>query len=152
MTTIEMLRESLRRSPLDDLTYFALADALEEAGRHCEADRYRRLKPAMPDVVRLFALYYGKPENDAWGSLHVVLDDRNVDDDSVRHCLRWATENGDADGVVLAQLLLRMSKRQRKKISILSMNPFMPRLPEAFDWGDVALTSAQPPVSWDELK
>lgn len=44
-------------------------------------------KPTIPDVIDRFRAYFAQPSNGAWGSLHIVLDDNNVDDDSVRFCI-----------------------------------------------------------------
>lgn len=73
-------------------------------------------KPTIPDVVSDFTDYREKPGNGAWGSLHIVLDDGNVTDDDVRFCIDWAEHNGDSDGKRLGEVLLRMSKTQRKKL------------------------------------
>lgn len=73
-------------------------------------------KPTIPDVLPLVQAYYAKPGNFAGGGLHVVLDDGNVGDGSVQFCIDHARENGDEDGVVLGELLLRMSKTQRSKL------------------------------------
>jgi hypothetical protein len=73
-------------------------------------------KPTIPDVVPLIRAYYAKPGNGAGGNLHIILDDGNVKDDNVKFCLTQAREAGDKDGVRLAELLLRTSKTQRRKI------------------------------------
>lgn len=73
-------------------------------------------KLTIPEIVEQFARYYQQPQNGAWGSLHVVLDDHNVDDESVEHCQEWATKRGDTEGAELAGLLLRMSQTQRAKL------------------------------------
>lgn len=73
-------------------------------------------KPTVPDVLPLVLAYYAKPENGAGGSLHVVLDDRNIGTPFVESALERAEEAGDADGAALAKLLLRMSKTQRLKL------------------------------------
>lgn len=78
-----------------------------------------RDKPTVPDVLPLVRAYYAKPGNEAGGSLHIVLDDGNVDDDCVEFCEKYATENGDEDGVALARILRRMSKTQRNKLFML---------------------------------
>lgn len=67
-------------------------------------------------VIQQFQDYYDKPGNGAGGSLHIVFDDYNVDDDSVRFCITHAIEKNDQNGVKLARLLLQMSKSQRLKI------------------------------------
>ena len=60
--------------------------------------------------------YYSKPGNGAGGSLHIVLDDGNLDNKDILFCREWAEKENDADGVVLADVLLSMSKTQRKKL------------------------------------
>jgi len=74
-------------------------------------------KPTLPEVIERFEAYYAKPGNGAWGSLHVVLDDHNLEDVCVRGCIEFAEERGDSDGAELARLLLRMSRTQRGKIN-----------------------------------
>jgi len=72
-------------------------------------------KPTIPEVRERFERYY--EENPTWGSLHIVLDDGNFEDDSVRFCVGYAEEIGDTEGHELAELLLRMSWTQRRKLS-----------------------------------
>ncbi|WP_041358495.1 hypothetical protein [Nitrobacter hamburgensis] len=55
-------------------------------------------------------------KNPAWGSLHIVLDDGNVDDASVSFCQKLALNNGDVDGIGLADALAAMSRSQRLKL------------------------------------
>lgn len=74
----------------------------------------------VPEVVPLVKVYYGKPGNSVGGNLHLVLEDGNVQDSHVRFCLERAKECGDEDGVKLAEVLLRMSKTQRTKLSCMS--------------------------------
>lgn len=74
------------------------------------------MKPTIPDVWPLVVAYYAKPGNGAGGNLHIVLDDGNVCDESVRFCLKEAKNKSDNDGVALAEKLLLMSKTQRKKL------------------------------------
>jgi hypothetical protein len=74
-------------------------------------------KPTVPDVLPQVWRYRDTPGNCTGGSLHIVLDDGNVEDGHVRHCLDYATAKGDTDGVLLAETLLRMSKTQRLKLA-----------------------------------
>jgi hypothetical protein len=74
-------------------------------------------KPTIPEVAPLVRAYYAKPGNGVGGSLHIVLEDSNIDDDSVRFCRKYAEERGDSDGVALADILLRMSRTQRGKLA-----------------------------------
>lgn len=74
-------------------------------------------KPTISEVLPLVRAYYAKPGNDVGGCLHVVLDDGNVADGHVRACMEFAKKQGDAAGVELAQVILRMSKTQRRKLA-----------------------------------
>jgi hypothetical protein len=73
-------------------------------------------RPTVPEVIGIVRDYYAKPGNSMGGSLHLVLEDGNIDDDSVRFCLQWAIEKGDQDGIGLAGMLLTMTRTQRKKL------------------------------------
>ena len=73
-------------------------------------------KPTVPEVLPIMHAYRDKPGNNVGGSLHSVLEDGNVDAASVRSCRERAEQNGDADGVALADLLLQMSQTQRRKL------------------------------------
>lgn len=77
-------------------------------------------KPTVPEVLPLVHAYYRKPGNEVGGNLHIVLDDGNVEDGHIQYCLEQAEADGDEDGVVLASLLLRMSRTQRSKLSALA--------------------------------
>jgi hypothetical protein len=90
--------------PLTDVGRAALA--LIEAGR----------KPTVPEVAPLAKAFRELPGNLAGGVLHTFLDDGNIDDKSVAWCAEYAREIQDEDAVALAQVLLRMSKTQRRKI------------------------------------
>ena len=71
-------------------------------------------RTTIPDVVRVFADYL--EDNPTWGSLHVVLDDGNVGDDSIKHCIDVSREANDAAGLVLGRTLLTLTKTQRRAL------------------------------------
>lgn len=73
-------------------------------------------KPTVPEVLPIVKAYYAKPNNGVGGSLHIVLDDGNIETSSVKFCREYARQNNDLDGVALAELLLKMSYTQRKKL------------------------------------
>jgi hypothetical protein len=75
------------------------------------------MKPTIPYVTPFVCAYY--EDNGAGGSLHVVLDDGNVDDCFVESCIEYAKENGDDVGVKLGEILLQMSKTQRNKLYMM---------------------------------
>lgn len=71
-------------------------------------------KPSIVDVLPLVERYY--ESNPTGGYLHIVLDDGDVSDDSVRYCLNQAIDAGDLDAENIAKTLLKMSKTQRIKL------------------------------------
>jgi hypothetical protein len=73
-------------------------------------------KPTVPEVLPLVRAYCAKPGNATGGSLHIVLDDGNIEDHHIRYCAEFAEKRGDGEGVELARLLLRMSRTQRNKV------------------------------------
>lgn len=73
-------------------------------------------RTSIPDVLDQFVDYLVKPGNGVWGSLHVVLDDGNVGNDTVRWVTDYARERGDEDGVRLGEILQAMSRTQRKRL------------------------------------
>lgn len=74
-------------------------------------------RPTVPEVWPLVRAYYAIDGNSVGGNLHIVLEDGNIKDDDVQWCLDNARERGDASGVELAELLLKMTKTQRTKLS-----------------------------------
>ena len=74
-------------------------------------------RPTIPEVLPVARAYVAKSGNSVGGSLHLVLDDPNYDDGSVRYCLELARERDDQDGIVLAHLLLAMTRTQRSKLA-----------------------------------
>jgi len=78
-------------------------------------NRPSSFKPSIPEVLPLARRYCSR--RDGGGSLHIVLEDDNVDDASVRWCIDYAEERGDPEGRELARLLLLMSKTQRRKLA-----------------------------------
>lgn len=74
------------------------------------------MKPTIPEVVPRFAAYYQMPENGVWGSLHCVLDDKNVRNCDVEGAKAWAAERADVEGEKLADILAKMSRTQRRKL------------------------------------
>jgi len=87
----------------------------------------RKLRPTVPELAPLIDAFYGFPQNGVGGVLHIVLDDQNIDDDSVKFCIEsahagdhWANPTpGEPDeaGELLGYLLLLCSKTQRSKLS-----------------------------------
>lgn len=47
--------------------------------------------------------------NPTWGSLHVALDDNNMDRSTIEFCKKYALEHNDYMGALLADILLCLS-------------------------------------------
>jgi hypothetical protein len=73
-------------------------------------------RPKVPEVVPLVEAYYRKPGNDCGGNCHVVLDDGNLDADSLRFCLENSIARGDEDGAAIMRLMLQMTPSQRRRV------------------------------------
>lgn len=90
---------------------------IEEA---CDAllvlHRILERKPTLLDVQPIVDAYRKLPGNLAGGSLHILLDNGNVNDDHIEFCIETATEKGDVPGIQLARVLKVMSKTQRARL------------------------------------
>jgi len=59
----------------------------------------------------------GDVDTTCGGSLHIVLDDGNIEDADVRFCVEEAIKLNDRAGELLGRILLRMSRTQRLKVA-----------------------------------
>jgi hypothetical protein len=75
-------------------------------------------KITVPEVIDKFKSYNAK--HGAWGNLHIVLEDQNLGDDSVKACIRFAEYSDDKEGKELAEFLLTLSQTQRLRIAQLA--------------------------------
>lgn len=93
----------------------------EDLGMGSLSDRLllaARSGPGRPEtglVASLAFEYRCKPGNEMGGSLHIVLEDRNWERSHVTWCAGFASGAGDEDGRLLAGLLLRLPKKERKR-------------------------------------
>ena len=76
----------------------------------------RKDQPSVREVTALAGEFYGHDGNGAGGSLHIVLDDGNVEDHSVQFCREYAGKEGDALGAAMADLLMRLSPAMRYRV------------------------------------
>jgi hypothetical protein len=67
-------------------------------------------------VASMIGRYRRRVGNDAGGSLHIVVDDTNIDDGSVQFCIDYAEQARDWTGARLGRLLALCSRTQRAKI------------------------------------
>ena len=65
-------------------------------------------------IIRRCKQYY--KNNPCGGSLHIVLDDGNIERENIEFCLKYAKENNDLEGIKLANLLLSISYKLLEKI------------------------------------
>lgn len=66
------------------------------------------------EAIRRIKPYYR--DHPGGGSLHIVLDDGNMEADHILFTLEWAMEHDDVDGVALSKLLLDMSVDERYEL------------------------------------
>lgn len=64
--------------------------------------------------------YYKHPDNGAWGSLHIALDDSNLSDSSIVFCLVTAVKRNDELGQFIAKNMLEFTETQRRKLRALA--------------------------------
>ena len=73
-------------------------------------------RPSVPEVLPLVLAYLRTAGNSTGGSLHIVLEDRNLEESSVRWCRDRAAATGDEDGVQIAEAMLAMTGTQRRQL------------------------------------
>jgi hypothetical protein len=73
-------------------------------------------KPTVPQLIEAAKAYYSMPGNGVGGSLHIVLDDDNIEDSHIQWCIDYASSKGDNEGVLLGKMLLAASYTQRRKL------------------------------------
>lgn len=75
---------------------------------------------ALPELTRIVLAcrdyYRAESANSCGGSLHIVLDDGNLEDDAIAWCRDKSTERGDRAGFELATRLLRLPLWQRELV------------------------------------
>lgn len=70
-----------------------------------------------PEIAERFAEYHR--EHMAWGCLHIVLDDDNIEDEYIRYCIEFAKEHNDQEAVELGEILLKLTEEERVEIGNL---------------------------------
>lgn len=80
-------------------------------------DRLRATKPTpLADIDAAIAEFYSLPDNGAGGNLHSVLDDNNLEDESIDWCIEHARREGDRRAVALGRLLRSMPLAARVRL------------------------------------
>ena len=91
-------------------------------------------RPTVRDVVPLVEAFYGLPGCGVGGALHIVLDDANLDDDSIQWCMDTADEHWSQEpecAKLLGRILLQMTKTQRRKLADAHMGDSGVKMPRA---------------------
>jgi hypothetical protein len=74
----------------------------------------RAYRLSVPEVLRFARAYYN--DHPTGGSLHIVLDDGNIELGNVEYCIKYAEEHNDAPGAALGRLLRYLTRTQRDKL------------------------------------
>lgn len=80
-----------------------------------------------PELYARFAAYFRVYP--AWGSLHTVLDDSNLETVHVKAAVKWALSDGDVEGEALARILLTLTTSQRGRVASRVPRMVEPQLP-----------------------
>ena len=73
------------------------------------------MKPAIPQALPLVRAVYRR--HAAGCCLHILTDDGNVEHTDAHFCLDLARREGHSDCIAAAEMLVRMSRTQRRKIA-----------------------------------
>jgi hypothetical protein len=65
-------------------------------------------------AIKMSRAYWGNVAGG--GSLHIVLEDGNLETDHVLWCKNYAKEQGDPEGVKLAEFLLTLTEDERDEV------------------------------------
>lgn len=84
--------------------------------QRCRAIVARGTKPTLLEVRPLIESFYKLEGNGAGGSLHIVLDDNNVQLPHIQWCAEQAEAKGDTTAVWLARVLCMLSASQRRRM------------------------------------
>lgn len=74
------------------------------------------VRPTIPEVLPLVNALYARPGGSVGCCLHIVIDDGNIDSESVRFCLDEARLREHEDCTHIARLLTRMTRTQIRKL------------------------------------
>ena len=88
-----------------------IVEALRLVVKRLEKDQ---MKPTVPQILPFVQALY--EVEIVGGSLHIMLDDGNTEDNHVDYCIESAKKRGDVYGELLARALKFMSETQRLKL------------------------------------
>jgi hypothetical protein len=84
----------------------------------------------VPEAAERLRAYYALPGNSQGGVVHIVTEDSNVAQHFADSCLENAIKRGNAEDIAIAEMIARLSRTQRNKLSKMSfslppqMSPF----------------------------
>jgi hypothetical protein len=73
------------------------------------------------ELARRALDFYDIPGNEAGGSLHLLLDDDNTGNESIQFCIDFCKENGDKEGLFIAEQFLAITETEREKVLTILM-------------------------------
>jgi hypothetical protein len=71
-----------------------------------------KLKNRISELIAIY-LFEFKKQDECGGDLHVILEDGNVDNESIEICRKWCVESNDIFGVLICDTLLLLGERRR---------------------------------------
>jgi hypothetical protein len=83
---------------------------------HSLAILHRDEPATVDELIKLCNAWYRLEGNEVGGSLHLVLDDDNIEDEHVAFCIGWAIEHDDAAGAALGMVLRCISEEDRRAV------------------------------------
>ena len=73
-------------------------------------------RPSIQFMRAIVHAFYELEGNIVGGSLHIVIEDYNIEDSHIMWCRNYALEKQDMDGVLMCDLLLLFTEDEREKI------------------------------------
>lgn len=83
-------------------------------------------RPSVPEVVAMIQAFYQHPAHGVGGALHIVLDDHNLGQDTIRYCREYAAYGCHCgrtpcqDAIDIADALLAMTGTQIRRVMRLT--------------------------------
>ena len=73
-----------------------------------------KYKPFINDLIQYY--YTSVPDFGCGGSLHVVLDDGNIEHSNIRWCKEECEKDNDALGMLIADILLEFTEKELEEM------------------------------------
>ena len=74
------------------------------------------MTPSLTDqqFQHMLSVYHDR--NPGWGSLHIAMDDGNLETYHLEHCMEFAMEDNDPEGCLLAYVISQLSPQDRYEL------------------------------------